>query len=159
MSPAAHAPAPGAEAAQDIGRLGPDGTERRWFVFRTPGDTISGRVVGYHPTRGARTHDGDPCGCIVVEADRTGEQVRVGLDKDNLSGSVYALHPRPGMRLSITFTAWAQSQRSGRRYKRFRAEETVLDNRRRPHERSPAGAGPGSGGHSVRARSAASADP
>lgn len=120
------APAPAHEAPHDINRLGPDGTERPWFVFRSPGDTISGRVVGYHPTRGARLRDGgEPCGCIVVESDRTGEQVRVGLDKQSLTQSVYALHPHPGMKLSIKFTGWAPSKRSDRRYKRFTAE--ILD--------------------------------
>ena len=117
--------APTHEAPHDIGRLGPDGAERRWFVFHSPGDNVRGRVVGYHPTRGARLRDGDPCGCMVVELDRTGEQVRVGLDKESLTGAVYALHPRPGMQLLITFTSWATSKRSSRRYKRFRAE--VLD--------------------------------
>ena len=52
------APAPAHDAPHDIGRLGPDGTERRWFVFRSPGDSIRGRVVGYHPTRGARLREG-----------------------------------------------------------------------------------------------------
>ena len=116
------APAPANEAPHDISRLGPDGTERPWFAFRDPGDTIRGRVVGYHPTRGARLRDGEPCGCLVVESDRTGEQLRVGLDKQSLTQSVYALHPRPGMRLSIMFIGWAASKRSDRRYKRFRAE-------------------------------------
>ncbi|MYA40492.1 MAG: hypothetical protein F4Z31_01685 [Gemmatimonadetes bacterium] len=121
------APAPAHAAPHDIGRLGPGGAERRWFVFRTPGDTIRGRVVGYHPTKGARLHNsGVPCGCIVVEQDDSGEQLRLGLDKESLAGAVYALHPRPGMRLSITFTGWASSKKSaGRRYKRFKAE--VLD--------------------------------
>ena len=116
------AAAPAHEAPHDIGRLGPDGTERRWFVFGSPGDSVSGRLVGYHPTKGARLRDGAPCGCIVVESDRTGEQLRIGLDKESLAGSVYALHPRPGMRLSITFVKWVTSERTGRRFKRFRAD-------------------------------------
>ena len=111
-----------ANDAHDIGRLGPDGTERRWFAFRSPGDSVSGRLVGYHPTKGARSRDGVPCGCIVVESDRTGEQLRIGLDKESLTGSVYALYPRPGMRLSITFIKWVTSERTGRRFKRFRAD-------------------------------------
>lgn len=115
------APAPAHDAPHDISRLGPDGTVRPWFVFRAPGDTIQGRLVGYHPTRGARLHDGEPCGCVVVESDLTGEQLRVGLDKQSLTQAVYALHPRPGMRLSITFTEWATSRRSGNRFKRFKA--------------------------------------
>ena len=115
--------APAHEAPHDISRLGPDGSERPWFVFRSPGDTIRGRVVGYHPTKGARLHDDrGPCGCIVVERDDTGDQLRVGLDKESLAGAVYALHPRPGMRLSITFIRWATSKRSGQRFKRFTAE-------------------------------------
>ena len=119
------APAPASDAPHNISRLAPDGTARPWFVFRSPGDVIRGRLVGYHPTRGARTHDGEHCGCIVVEAEHTGEQLRVGLDKPSLTQSVYALHPRPGMTLSITFTEWATSKRTGNRYKRFRAE--ILD--------------------------------
>ena len=67
--------------------------------------------------------DGAPCGCIVVESERTGEQLRIGLDKESLAGSVYgAASARPGMQLSITFTKWVTSERTGRRFKRFRAD-------------------------------------